>query len=125
MKIVYIDNNEAIGGMFKQVATQYRYVSSLTVTSGKMAVTQLLERNNVPAVIVINDNLQGATCKFLISFIRKQEHLQEVRLIVIANYLTPKQVRTYTNLGAQKCWHAAINVESIRALLESLEAGAI
>lgn len=125
MKIVYIDNNDAIAGMFRQVARQYQYVSSLAITNGKTAITELLARENVPAVIVINDNLQGAGCRFLISFIRKQDHLQHTRLIVIANYLTPRQMKTYTSLGAQMCWHASINVESIRRLLESLKSGAM
>jgi DNA-binding NarL/FixJ family response regulator len=113
VKILYIDNNEAVAMLFRQTANQHQHVECSTISESKRAVVNFIESTIAPEIIVISCGLKDIPCKTLIVFIRKQDQLRHSKIVVVGDYFTISEQRQYVRDGADQCMQLKPDARSI------------
>jgi two-component SAPR family response regulator len=117
VKIIYIDNNEAIGRVFCQVASEVANVQCMAISDARKSVIHFIESETVPEFIFINCSLKDVPCRSLVEFIRKQEHLSKTKIVVIADYFTKRDLKNYTTIGVNHFSKSTGDTNELRKML--------
>ena len=98
MQIVYINDNEAAGVIFRRALFTANQSAWCEIVNDRMkTVNFVLDSTRAPDYIFIYAHFKHVPCKDLVGFIKEQSHLCNTQVIVIAEYVTLKDLQIYKN----------------------------
>lgn len=119
MQVLYVGTETRVNRVIlKAIEKSKKEITFETLASGKSAVTQLLDAEELPQIIFIDCDLKDIKCKTFIEFLRKHDRLKNTKIIAVSTHFSQFETRQFQKLGVYRC--VAINTDVDQSMLSVL-----